>query len=119
MKNLWVFTVFLCLVWGSACTPSAQSPSTSGGIAVEPSALSKRGRLVYQTSCTACHNADPKLPGTVGPEVFGASLELLEARILRAEYPAGYAAKRPTKMMTALPHLKGDLPALEAYLSGK
>jgi mono/diheme cytochrome c family protein len=81
------------------------------------SALSARGRVVYQTTCTACHNADPHKPGTLGPEVHGASLELLEARILKAAYPDGYKAKRETHLMVALPQLKDDIPAIKAYLS--
>ncbi len=80
------------------------------------SPLAEQGRTVYQANCTACHNSDPSKPGTVGPAVAGSSRELLEARILRAEYPPGYTPKRETHAMVALPHLAGDVDALAAWL---
>ena len=76
----------------------------------------ERGRTVYQTQCTACHNSDPRKSGSIGPEIWGSSHELLEARVLRAEYPAGYKAKRETHQMAAFPYLKGEIDALAAYL---
>jgi mono/diheme cytochrome c family protein len=76
----------------------------------------ERGRQVYQSNCTACHNSDPALPGSLGPEVKGSSRALLEARILRAEYPAGYTPKRETRIMQALPALQDDVPAIAEYL---
>ena len=33
--------------------------------------------------------------GSVGPAVAGASRELIEAKVLRGEYPPGYTPKRP------------------------
>ena len=43
-------------------------------------------------------------------------LELIEARVMRAEYPPGYTPKRTTKVMIPLPHLQAKLPELAAYL---
>jgi mono/diheme cytochrome c family protein len=81
--------------------------------------LYEKGRVIYMSRCTACHNMDPHLQGALGPDVYGSSLELIEARVLRAEYPPGYAPKRGTKIMVALPDLKNDIPALYAYLNDK
>lgn len=80
-------------------------------------ALLARGKAIYSTSCTACHNIDPKLPGAIGPEVSGSSRELLEARILTATYPPGYQPKRSTHQMAALPQLKYEIEALSVYLN--
>lgn len=80
-------------------------------------ALVARGRAVYASNCTACHNPDPRKPGNVGPEVFGSSRELVEARVLRAEYPPGYKPRRETHVMPALPQMKGDVDALAAFLN--
>lgn len=77
----------------------------------------ERGRQVYVANCIACHHQDPSREGTLGPAVAGASLELLEARILRAEYPPGYEPKRDSNLMPAMPYLKNDIPALAAYLA--
>jgi len=81
------------------------------------SGLAQKGRAVYASNCIACHNADPKKDGALGPALFGSSKELIESRVMRAEYPAGYTPKRKTKVMVALPQLKNDLEALFAYLN--
>lgn len=86
----------------------------------EPAALSpeaERGRVVYRANCTACHGVEPGLPGSVGPEIAGASRALLEARLLRAAYPPGYTPKRTSQSMAAMPQLEADIGALEAYLA--
>jgi mono/diheme cytochrome c family protein len=79
-------------------------------------ALATRGRQVYLAQCIQCHNANPALDGPVGPAVKGASRELLEAKVIRGEYPPGYRPKRPTRVMPPQPTLAPDIPALAAYL---
>jgi len=76
-----------------------------------------RGQAVYRNVCIACHAADPRQDGALGPAIAGSSLELLEAKVLRGEYPPGHAPKRPTLSMPAFAYLEDDLPALAAYLS--
>ena len=90
----------------------------TAGSSVAPalSAEAERGRSVYAANCTACHNADPAKTGSLGPEVKGATRELLEARVLRGEYPAGYTPKRTSTLMQPLPKLEADIDALFAYL---
>lgn len=90
---------------------------TGTQLAVPETPLIQRGRAAYTTYCQACHNIDPRRPGAVGPEVAFASLPLLEARILRADYPEGYTPKRPGKVMPAMPQLKNELASLHAYLN--
>jgi mono/diheme cytochrome c family protein len=80
------------------------------------SAEAERGRTVYAANCAACHNLDPSKPGGLGPAVKGSSRELLEARVLRGEYPPGYAPQRTSTLMQPLPQLSGDIDALAAYL---
>ena len=109
-----VFTgVALCLAW-SACKPSAEVVTVTDTPA---QVLYKHGKSVYQSYCTSCHNSDPKKNGAVGPDVFGSSKELIEARVLRAAYPPGYTPKRKSGVMVALPYLKKDIDALYAYLN--
>jgi len=76
----------------------------------------ERGRTVYNSQCTACHNFDPSQPGAVGPEVKGSSRELLEAKVVRGTYPPGYKPKRPTSVMPPQAQVAPDIPALSAYL---
>ncbi|MDR7491969.1 MAG: cytochrome c [Armatimonadota bacterium] len=76
----------------------------------------ERGRQVYLAYCTACHATDPARDGPLGPAVRGASRDLLEARLLRGDYPPGYQPKRPSRVMQAMPQLAGSLDDLAAYL---
>jgi mono/diheme cytochrome c family protein len=77
---------------------------------------SARGRQVWLANCVACHNPDPALDGTVGPAVKGSSTVLLDARVVRGEYPPGYTPKRNTKVMPPRPDLAAAIPDLAAYL---
>ena len=89
----------------------------SGEVAAPPlSPQAERGKAVYAANCTACHNVDPSKAGSLGPELKGSTRELVEARVMRAEYPAGYTPKRTSKLMPALPKLSTDIDALAAYL---
>ena len=76
-----------------------------------------RGRQVYLSVCTACHNADPNKDGSVGPANAGASRALLEAKILRGEYPPGYTPKRPSAVMPRFENLAASLDDLAAFLA--
>ena len=104
-------------------SPRPTSPPTAGQPAPpapkpepEPENLVEKGRQAYLGNCIACHNPDPTVDGALGPAVDGSSLELLEARVLRAEYPEGYTPKRTTGSMLAMPFLEAQIPALAAYL---
>jgi mono/diheme cytochrome c family protein len=101
------FALALLALAAAACSDSEPALSQEA----------QRGRAAWLASCTACHAADPNLDGALGPAVAGSSRELLEARVLRAEYPPGYVPKRETRAMVALPHLAGELDALAAYLA--
>jgi len=81
-----------------------------------PEQLVAAGRATYAANCIACHSMNPAADGALGPSVAGASLELLEARVMRSEYPEGYTPKRPSRVMVPLPHLEARLPELAAYL---
>lgn len=87
------------------------------GERAELDAAATRGEKTYQNVCIACHAPDPNLDGTLGPAVAGASLELLQAKVLRGEYPAGYAPKRPGAVMPRYAHVEERLTDLSAYLA--
>ena len=80
-------------------------------------ALLKRGKAIYGAMCIACHNADPRREGALGPALAGAGAELVRLKVLENKYPPGYAPKRPTAQMVMLPHLKDDVPGIVAYLN--
>lgn len=89
--------------------------------AKEPkSAQAKKGQALYQATCIACHNADPKKAGAIGPEIQGSRLDVMTEKIKGNGYPKGYQPKRPTTIMIPLPHLTDtDISAIHAYLNGK
>lgn len=76
-----------------------------------------QGRSVYMANCIACHNTDPRLTGAIGPELYGSSFELIEAKVLRNEYPAGYGPKRSTKLMIPFPGFKDKISSIYEFLN--
>lgn len=92
-----------------ACSQQASGPQLSDA--------ARRGKAVYDGVCIACHNPNPALDGSLGPANAGASRELLEARVLRGEYPPGYTPKRDSKAMPPMPHLADKIDDLTAYLA--
>lgn len=98
--------------------PEAGDPETPAEPAPDdPAALRSRGQAVYSANCIACHNPDPSMDGGIGPAIAGSSLALIEARVMRNEYPEGYTPKRDTRAMIALPYLENDLAAIVTFLA--
>jgi mono/diheme cytochrome c family protein len=96
----------------TAAPPSGPpAPAATGAVAD-----ATKGRQVWIAQCVACHNNDPARDGPLGPAVKGSSRELLEARVLRSEYPPGYRPKRDSRVMPPRPDLKDSIPDLAAYL---
>jgi mono/diheme cytochrome c family protein len=87
----------------------------SDGAPRSPSA--ERGRQVYVAQCGACHHpSDPARPGALAPEIAGVPRAVLEAKILRGDYPDGYRPKRPTRIMPPMPALGPELGPLADFL---
>lgn len=88
----------------AGCPPKDEDPAV------------RRGRVAYLGTCIACHNQDPALDGAIGPAIAGSSQELLLAKIVKGEYPAGYKPKRDTKVMPPQPQLEAAVADLAAFL---
>ena len=95
--------------------PTADSPRPDV-VPQSQEQLIAEGRSVYNGNCIACHGMNPSQDGALGPAVAGATLPLLEERVMRSGYPEGYVPKRTSRVMIPLPHLEPKLPALAAYL---
>ena len=76
----------------------------------------ERGRVLYMSNCVVCHNPDPNLPGSQGPDIAGSSRELVEDRVLHLTYPPGYTPKRKTHAMKAIPTLAPEIDNIVAFL---
>ena len=77
----------------------------------------KKGRMVYFANCVSCHNNNPKKPGSIGPEVYGASIDVLTQKIVFGKYPENYNPKRTSKIMPLMPHLKKEISNLHAFIN--
>lgn len=108
-KIFWGVLLVLPFFYLSSCSKKEETASLTP--------LQERGKIVYQTNCISCHNADPTIAGSLGPDVAGSSLELITARVMKQSYPEGYTPKRSSHLMPLLPYVQKDIPALHAYLN--
>ena len=77
----------------------------------------EKGRMVYFANCVSCHNNNPKKPGSIGPEVYGVSIDVLTQKIVSGKYPENYIQKRTSKIMPSMPHLKKEISNLHAFIN--
>ena len=77
----------------------------------------EKGRMVYFANCVSCHNNNPKKPGSIGPEVYGASIDVLAQKIVFGKYPENYSPKRTSKIMPLMPHLKKEISNLHTFIN--
>lgn len=103
--------LFMMLAVPAGCGPGG---GPEGDMSDSPAA---RGARVYRVNCIACHHPDPALDGSVGPAIKGSPRALVEARVMRAEYPPGYTPKRTSKLMPPQPHLAAHVDDLTAFLN--
>lgn len=79
-----------------------------------------KGKRLYFSNCTSCHNKDPNIKGPIGPEMVDAPLEVMTSKVMTGQYPvklpAGFVPKRKTKLMRKLVHLQKDIPSIYAWV---
>jgi len=78
-----------------------------------------RGQVLFFANCISCHNGNPAFDGTLGPAIKGSALELVQARVLRGEYPPGYTPKRTTRIMQKLPLTEANVDDIHAFLNAQ
>ena len=109
ISRSWPLAVLPAIV-GVGCSEGSDAP-------VDPALA--RGEALYRNICQVCHNSDPNVPGVLGPAIAGAPLELLEAKVLRGEYPTGYTPARDTKQMPQFTYLEPQLADVAAFLAAQ
>ena len=77
----------------------------------------EKGKMVYFANCVSCHNNNPKKPGSIGPEVYEVSIDVLTKKIVFGKYPENYIPKRTSKIMPSMPHLNKDISNLHAFIN--
>jgi mono/diheme cytochrome c family protein len=79
-----------------------------------------KGKRLYLSNCIQCHNKDPNLKGSLGPEMIDAPLVVMTAKVMTGVYPAvlpaGFVPKRKSKAMRKIPRLQKDIPAIHAWV---
>jgi len=100
-----------------ACGDSSDGASGNGAELDAEAALIARGKHYYDNVCIACHNGNPTVDGTLGPALAGASLDVIQAKVMRGEYPEGYTPKRDTGTMPRFQYLEPELEGIAAYLA--
>ena len=76
-----------------------------------------RGKAIYNLNCISCHNLDPKKQGSIGPQIYGSSKELLSKKILFGKYPKNYKPKMSGGAMPIMPNLDKEITNLHAFLN--
>ena len=76
-----------------------------------------RGKAIYNLNCISCHNLDPKKQGSIGPQIYGSSKELLSKKILFGKYPKNYKPKMSGGAMPIMPNLDKEITNLQAFLN--
>jgi hypothetical protein len=79
-----------------------------------------KGKRIWMSACIQCHNKDPNVKGSIGPEVVDAPLEVMMSKVMTGKYPkslpSGYIPKRKTSAMRALPQYGKDVPSIWSYV---
>ena len=79
-----------------------------------------KGRRLYFSNCIQCHNKDPNLKGSIGPEMVDAPLVIMTSKVMTGKYPAvlptGFVPKRKSSAMKKIPKLQNDIPAIYAWV---
>ena len=117
-----LFFVFLLIVIISNCEKNefkqdeAEADNKKLNTSVALTAINT-GRKVYFANCVSCHNNNPKLPGSIGPEVYGVQINVLTQKIVYGKYPKNYNPKRKSKIMPLMPHLNKEISNLHAFIN--
>ena len=77
----------------------------------------EKGRMVYFANCVSCHNNNPKKPGSICPEVYRVTIDVLTQKIVYGKYPENYRPKRSSKIMPSMPHLNKEISNLHAFIN--
>ncbi len=104
-----------------ASAPVEAAPVVAAPVVVETNPVDiEAGKRIYLSACIKCHNKDPNVKGTIGPELVDAPLEVMQHKVTTGRYPdvlpEGFVPKRKTKQMTKLPQFTKDVPSLHAYV---
>lgn len=78
--------------------------------------LANNGKTLYTTHCIRCHNSNPWLSGSVGPELITTPYAVFPTKVLQGSYPRGYAPKRRSKIMPTFPRLTKDIDKIYDYI---
>ena len=76
-----------------------------------------RGKRIYQSSCTMCHNSNPSKVGILAPNIEDSDSMTIESMILYGKPPKGQNPKWDYVDMNPLPYLIEEVPFLFEYIN--
>lgn len=101
-------------LWGAFLVPLLFANVLKAEVSIE------KGRRLYLSHCIQCHNRDPNLKGSLGPEMVDAPLDVMTSKVMTGKYPEklppGFRPKRSTRAMRPIPKLKEDIPSIHAWV---
>ena len=99
---------------------TAEQPQKAEPIVNPDQAKLDAGRRAYMSVCIKCHNKDPNIKGSIGPELVDAPLEVMKIKVETGRYPEnlppGFVPKRKTKAMLKLPNSVKDVPNIHLWI---
>ncbi len=79
-----------------------------------------KGKRLYIANCLRCHNKDPNVKGSIGPEIVDAPYLVMYSKVMTGKYPdplpKGFVPKRKSRAMAPISKLKNDIPAIWHYV---
>jgi len=121
MRRLFFALLLIMLVSNCEKKSTEQEEAGSGQKELNKTVALKtdieKGRIIYFANCVSCHNNNPKMPGSIGPEVYGVPIDVLTQKIVSGKYPENYKPKRQSKIMPSMPNLKNEISNLHAFIN--
>ena len=74
------------------------------------------GKRIYTSTCIKCHNKDPHIKGSIGPDLFTTPREVFHTKVITGTYPKGYTPKRKTRVMPKFKQLTNDVDKIYDYI---
>jgi mono/diheme cytochrome c family protein len=82
-----------------------------------------KGRRLYFSNCISCHNKDPNIKGSLGPEQVDTPYDVFTHKVVTGRYPEklplGYLPKRKTKVMRKFPNLEKDIIHIYSWIQSQ
>lgn len=74
------------------------------------------GQKIYKMTCAKCHNLNPHIKGSIGPDLYTTPREVFHTKVVTGTYPKDYTPKRKTRTMPRFKHLTTKVDLIYDYI---